>query len=313
MFVALALALPARADDTTEARTLYEDGLRLSKAGESHAALAAFRASYAKAPNGKILYAIGQLCARVGDGGCAVRAYERYLREAEPTAKRTAELGAEIRALSRTLGRVRITAETEGAEVRVDDEVVGKTPLEGAIAVNAGEHVVVVSDGSRKADATFKILSGKFASVALDLPPLPPKPEEKPPPPPPPTPLVPTSEPAPPPTSRSGGFPVVPWAITGALGVATGVSGVLALLAYSDYRDTRDQFPISREALDDAHGKARDLLLLTGALGAVTVTAAGVATYFTLAGSSEAAEKNPGPRVSFAVRPNGLTLMGTLP
>jgi hypothetical protein len=81
----------------------------------------------------------------------------------------------------------------------------------------------------------------------------------------------------------------------------------------------RDDYPITKEALDAAHGKGRDLLFLTGALGTATIVSLGVAAYFTIfRGSAPPPDKTVGKAASvkalgFAVGPTGITIMGRLP
>jgi len=106
----------------------------------------------------------------------------------------------------------------------------------------------------------------------------------------------------------------VPWAVTGGLAVATAVTGILAAGAWGDYKDTRATYPITREELDSAHGSARDMFLVATAFGVATVVSAGVATYFTFGGKSDAkpGEKKQA-RLALAPTLGGIVLVGGLP
>jgi hypothetical protein len=143
--------------------------------------------------------------------------------------------------------------------------------------------------------------------------------EEPPPPPPPAEPVAPPDAAAePPPVARSeakpaakSGVPVLPWIIAGTTGAATVVTGILTANASSDYQALQRQYPVDRKSLDDAHGKGRDLLLVTGVLGAATVVFVGVGTYFTFFRGN-----SPPPRertVGVAVGPSGVSITGRLP
>lgn len=316
--LAVATAAPrARAGDAEEdrrmaAQGLFERGVKLAKDGDSKAALEAFRAAYASYPSFRVLYNIGQLCARMGDGACAVRAYEQYLRDggADVPGKRRSAVDSEIKALRRTLALVTIKTGLSGAEVTVDGTDAGKTPLPGPVPVNAGSHEIAITHEGRTTKKSVKVVSGD--EVTLDMDPAeeeepgrtdpPPRPEESPA----------TSAPAAPEPPRK--FPVVAWAVTGGLAAVTVVTGILASGAYDDYQTKKTSFPITRQELDDAHGSARDLFLLTSALGAVTVISAGVATYMTFAGGAAPARTGARPvRVSLAPALGGLSLVGVMP
>src|SRR4051812_29448297 len=111
---------------------------------ESPLDLASLRASYEKAPQLRVLYSIGQLCARIGDAPCAISAYERYLKSGGSaiSAARREAVEQEIEALPRTLGTVRVRTSLNGAAVSVDDIVVGKTPLAKPVVVGVGKHTI---------------------------------------------------------------------------------------------------------------------------------------------------------------------------
>lgn len=327
----LAFATTARADDDDpkkkEAQAFFDEGLRLHKAGDPRGAIKAFREAYARFPSFRVHYNIGQLCTRIGDAGCAVRAYERYVREGgdEVPAKRRAEVATEVKQLSKTLGRVTITCNVTGADVLLDDEPVGRTPLPEKLAVNGGQHKLVASleDGTR-GEKSFSLVAGGNTSVEIVL--------EKKPPPPPPTDTTEKEKEkeeaarqaaaAKPPEPTA--FPVVPWAVTGGLAVVTAVTGVLAAGAYSSYEDTKKAYPITRDELESSHGSARDLFLLSAAFGAATLVSAGVATYFTLGGktpepakSKDKAAASQGSRgirrVALVPTLGGVVLVGGLP
>jgi hypothetical protein len=109
-------------------------------------------------------------------------------------------------------------------------------------------------------------------------------------------------------------FPVLPWAITGVLAAGTVVTGILASGAHSDYEETKETFPISRAQLDDAQAKARDLWLLSGALGVGTVVSLAVSSYVTFfATSSSSGPPGSKARVGLLATPFGVSLEGVMP
>jgi hypothetical protein len=296
----LLIAANARAEDPRkEAKALFDQAVKQAENGDSKAALASFRAAYAKAPSFRVLYNIGQLCSRVGDGACAVRSYKQYLDEggSNVPAARRQSVEAEIRSLSRTVATIRVQSGVTDAEVTIDDQVVGKTPIAAPWIVNGGSHKAVLVKDDKRIEKSVVVVAGGTVTVVLEpsneeiatAPP--PVAEEK------------KEEAAPPPKKEvdtpppAKGFPVVPWVVTGVLAAGTVVSGILAASAYASFKDKRSSFPVTRDDLDTAQGTARDLFLLTSVLGAATVVSLGVSGYFTLSNG----------------KGGGVALVGTLP
>ncbi|MBX3205336.1 MAG: PEGA domain-containing protein [Labilithrix sp.] len=317
-----------------QAQALYDQGVKL-ETSDPKAALGALRSSYEIHSNFRVLYNIARVCARLGDKDCATRSFEQYLKDggAEIPTKRRKEVEAELKALTpRSKTTIMVTSSVRGAFVKIDGSVVGQTPLPAPVPVSAGKHkVVLVADGN-VIEKTVHVAAGSSENVVLEA-----KKEETPAPAPAPVP-APAPAPAPeqigrasgrerararvtcrngggpPPPARPsderGGVPVVPWIVAGALATATGVSAVLTASASSDYQALAGRYPVTRDELDAAHGKGRDLLLLTTVLGAVTVVSVGVAGYFTFfRGSAPPREKT----VGLAVGPTGVTITGRLP
>lgn len=321
------VAVPAFADAKKDAQTMFEMAVKQADAGDNAAALSSFRAAYEKYPNYKVLYNIGKVCSRMGDAPCAVRHYEQYLREGErdvPKARRK-EVEGEIRSLSRTLAMVTVRSNLTGAEVTVDDQPVGKVPLSGPIPLRGGEHKIVISKDGQKAERAITVVAGESASIVLDAD------KEKPsaaaavPPPPKEEPKADTKkdrdddkpEPIGPSLKRDDephAFPVIPWAVTGALAGATILTGVITAAAYGSYQDKKEEFPVSRDDLDSSQGTARDLFILTSVLGASTLISAGVATYFTFFSSGPSSGPPPSKaRIGVAIGPRSIALEGLLP
>lgn len=301
-----AAAAPNDATRRKEAQALFDAGVKQAQAGDAKTALASFREAYAKLPSVRVLYNIGQLCERTGDAACAVRAYEQYVREGEPPPKRREQVEASLRALAKSVGTIAVRSAATGADVTIDGEPAGTVPLERPYAVNPGPHDVSVAQGEKSADKTVAVGPGEATEVALDLeaaaPAPPPEPKADAP--------APAAAPDTKPTRTEGGFPVVPWIVTGTLAAATVVTGLLTANAYSRYQDKRDSFPITRGELDDAQGSARTLFIVTGVLGAATVVSAGLATWFTVAPQKTGAARRG---IDVAIGPASLGVTGVLP
>lgn len=312
-----------------QAQVLYDQGMKL-ESSDPKAALVALRSSYEIHANYRVLHNIGRVCLKLGDKECAARSYEQYLKDggAEIPAKRRKEVDGELKSLvSRSTTTLTVKSSISGAFVKVDGSVVGRTPLPQPVPVSAGNHkVVLVADGN-VIEKSVHVTAGSSETVELE-----PKKEEPAPPPavapapsdpkpavaspaepePAPPSKPPADEPAPAPRAASkGGVPVLPWIVAGTFAAATGVSAYLTASASSDYEALEGRYPVTREELDSAHGKGRDLLLVTSVLGAVTVVSVGVAGYFTFFRRGPAAPQDK--TVGVAVGPNGISISGRLP
>lgn len=308
------------ADRRKEAQGLFEKAVRQSQAGDARGALGSFRQAYERSPSFRVLYNIGQLCQKTGDAACAVRAYEQYLKdgaEQVPAARRAA-VETELGLLGKRVATLTVRSNATGADVSIDGDPAGKIPVE-RVVLNVGTHKVSVVRAEKSKDGTVTLTGGTSETLQLDLPedpvvapvvvlvPTPPPKASAPPPSAPP----PEERPAP---NRPRRVPIVPWAVTGVLAAGTAVSGVFAANAYGTYQDRRDQYPVSRSDLDGAQGSAKNLFLLTAALGGATVISAGVAAYFTwVAPPPRVGVNEPRTRVGFAIGPSGVAIVGVMP
>lgn len=328
------VSLPAFAgpEDSADERrmqgqTLFEQGVKLAESNPK-GALAAFRLAHEIRPDFNAHYNIGRICVRLKDDACARTAFEQYLKEGggDIPAKRRKEVEAELKSLgasgaAKAATALVIKASVSGAYVKVDGVVVGRTPLDKPVPVSAGAHkVVLVADGS-VIEKSATVASGATESVEFEV-----KKDD------PPAPLPAAPPPAPEPasapvtskpsrddwggsqnsgansTSTSRHVLVLPWVVTGALAAGTVVAGVLTARAYSEYDSMRDDFPVSRSALDQAHTRAKNLLLVTSILGASTLLAGSLSGYFTLSGGGAPAEKT----VGLSVGPSGVSVAGRI-
>ncbi len=175
--VAIALALllvagnvQADAKAEREARALFKEANRLLGEKDYVAALDMFRAAYNRWPNPKILLNIGTTLRNLGRDAEAADAYEKYLREGKPDAKRKAEVDAILKELGAKLARLRIEVNEPGARVLVDGKVVGESPQAITLRVEAGTHTIVAEkQGYPAAAATVQISAGQERVVELRL------------------------------------------------------------------------------------------------------------------------------------------------
>ena len=278
---ASALAAPTEADRRKEAQTHFDAAMKLAGKDDPKGAIVEFRAAYDTYPSFRVLYNIGQLCERAGDNVCAVQAYQKYLRDggADVPAARRASLEGTLPKLTKTLATITVKSNVTGGDVSVDDAPMGKTPLEPFV-VSAGAHKFSIVAAGKTTEQSVKVLAGESPTVTLDLsdPKADPAPiakvEE--------TPPEPAKEAPAGAPKKKAAVPIVPWAVTGGLGVATIVTGIFAATSYGSYKDKRDSFPVTKSELDSSQSTARTLFIVTTVLGAATIVAAGVSGYLTV-------------------------------
>ena len=274
-----------------EAQQRFQRGVDLSREGDPRSALTEFRRAYALVPNYRALYNIGQVSYELQDYVTALQSFEAYLvgGGSEIPKKRRAEVEKEIEKLRPRIASATIAVSAAGAEVRVDDAVVGKAPLPEPVRLNPGKHRVTATlAGKRTADQSIEVAGGDTVKVDLSLD------DEGAP--------GPTTVPTAPPPPARASFPWVAWGITGAFAVGAGVTGVLALSASSRLSDEKDTLPASRAELDSSRSRMRTFALATDILGGATLVTAAVATYLTL--------RRPSSSVSVGVAPGFVSVKG---
>lgn len=279
--VSTAEAQPSKANQD-KAATRFKKGYELFREGDFEAALIEFRRAYDLAPNYAVLYNIGQVYYQLQDYAGALKALEQYLEDggAKVPAKRRASVEKDIEKLKSRVGTLAITTNVDGAEIAIDDVVVGTTPLDEPILVSAGRRkVAATKDGRMPVRKVVEVAGEEEQSLKLDLPELAKG-----------QPSVVYVEgedgdsPKPPPDGgeESGEIPWVAWGITGGFGVATGVFAVITVVSESDLTTTREDAPATTEDLDSASTQTTAFAAVTDVLLAATVIAGGISLYLTI-------------------------------
>lgn len=288
-------AAPAAGVNAEEASRRFKAGVAFYKDKDFPAAMVEFKRAYELAPNYNVLFNLGQTSRELKDYAAALRAFDQYLREGGgkiPSARRK-EVTTAVEELRRKVGRVKITTSVDGAEVAVDDVPAGVTPLPEPIVVNAGRRKLSAkASGYAPAQRVVDVASMEESAVSLDLTKIDGAPPRIEPPPPPP----------------KAGPPLVAWVMlgtTGALALATGVTGGLAVSAHGSLKDALGVFPGDPKAISSAQSRTRTLAITTDVLFGVTAAAA-VTTgvlFFALPRVSE--------KATVGVSPSGVLVRGT--
>jgi hypothetical protein len=176
-----------------------------------------------------------------------------------------------------------LTTDPRGAEVTVDDELVGTTPLDQAIAVSVGHRKVTVSITGRPPVTRYvDVAAEDTVSLSLQVPL--PAPGISPP-------ESPSARPAH--TSESVGsvrnnsaLRVVGWTTTGALAAGAAGFGILALSSSSALARARETYPTTSTTLDRDADNTRTYSIVADCLTAAAVAVGGVTLISTLTSSS---------------------------
>jgi tetratricopeptide (TPR) repeat protein len=144
---ALPAASDAGAEITPSPEALVDQGIELRKRGDDRLALAAFERAWQLGGSGQ---ALAQLALAEQALGRWLDAYEHleaallYAEDAWILGHRQTLEGA-LKEITSRLGALEITCNLDGAEVRLDGRLLGRTPLRGAVRVVAGESVIRMS------------------------------------------------------------------------------------------------------------------------------------------------------------------------
>ncbi len=312
-FLALVLALtvfagamPARAQvgpRTNQKQKMDEAKPHLDKAVELYDendfanALIEFKRAYEIAQDWRFLFNVAQAAYQVSNYALALDSFQRYLSEggAQVDRKRHTFVDGEIAKLKGRVAQVRITVNVPNAEVAVDDEKVGVSPLAAAITVSAGKRkFTAMIAGKPTAVKSLEVAGGDTTQVSLEVE----SDDVKPPPPPPP--LVETRR-------------KIPWAVwgtTAGLFVVWGATGVIALVFSSDAQSKLNTYGVTSGDIKGSQDAARTFALVSDIALGCTVVAAGVATVMTILAKPEPIEKAHAS-AHFVVSPLGAGVYGS--
>lgn len=173
---------PALADGKAakrEADRHFKTGVRLFDEGKYSEALAEFEQAYSLASHPLVLYNLAAAHRALSQYAQAVELYNRFLSEGKGVVRprQLARGRRELDELLRLIARIDVTTQPEGAKVSVDGREIGPTPLEQALILGPGDHVVSATlDGHSPAERSVRVSAGDTLAVALSLDKLPEEP-----------------------------------------------------------------------------------------------------------------------------------------
>jgi hypothetical protein len=162
----------ARADDeaTLEmARDRFKEGVGYFDKKQYDKARAAFLQAYALKPHPAVLLNLAQSELRSGHEADAAAHFKMFLRDhkgATEDERKAANDG--LNAARAQLYELGVNVES-GAEISVDNQTVGTSPLPEPLLLAPGEHLITAKVGEREASAKVKAVAGGSSSVSLNL------------------------------------------------------------------------------------------------------------------------------------------------
>jgi hypothetical protein len=166
----LTSASVARGDATQDAREHFQRGTSLYDEQDYRGALAEFKRAYELAPNPTVLFNIGQAYYQLNEYANALTTLEAFLAEGSPNEARRAAVTKELEELRLRVARVEIDSNVSGAEISVDDHVVGPAPVTTIVAVGR-RRITATKTGYAAVTQQVDFASGNAPAIKMVLAP----------------------------------------------------------------------------------------------------------------------------------------------
>jgi len=167
-----AASAPAQEKDAVVemARRRFAEGVKYFDQKRYEEARAAFMQAYALKRHPALLLNLGLSEVRSGHPLEAARHFTAFLKESpNASASERSEAEKGLAAARTKLGRIQITVNVAGAEVLVDGESVGQSPLAEPVDALPGTRSVAAKFAGRMAQADVSVAVGKTSTSALSL------------------------------------------------------------------------------------------------------------------------------------------------
>jgi PEGA domain len=271
-------------DAAQEASQHFRHGVELYNETDYAGALVEFKRAYALAESSAALFNIGESQYQLQDYAGALTTFQHFLAASGPSDGHRAEVESNVQALRTRVAHLRITTQPQGADIAIDDQVVGRTltPVGKTVLVSVGHRKLVASMAGRPPVTTYvDVAAGDDFAVTLSL--LAPgevtqaKPDAEQ------RPFASSVESAP---SAPRTLRTVGWIATGTLAGAAATFGVLALGESRDLQSARNRFPGSTGTLNHIANLTITYSIVADSLAAVVIAVGGLSLYWTLSSPS---------------------------
>jgi tetratricopeptide (TPR) repeat protein len=271
----------------------FRRGVQLYGEADYAGALAEFKRAYSISPTAAALYNVGEAQYQLQDYAGALKTFRRFLADFAPNESHRADVDSAVEILRGRVGHLNVVTVPLGADVSVDDQPAGKTPLDQRLLVSVGRRrVTAVLPGRAPLTRVVDVAAGDDVSVSLELPPVGPEMA-------PPMPVQDHRSTADVKTSRpKSTLRTIGWIFTGAFAAGAAGAGALALRESSQLKAARNAFPASSGTLQQESDRTRAYCILADSLGIAALAVGGVTLWSTLApGTARSSEGSARLRV----------------
>lgn len=300
MMVHASAAAAPSAGSEAEARARYSRGVELYNEGVYSAALIELERAQALAPHYGILHSIALVKMQLADFVGALAAFEEYLASGgdEVSPQRKTEIRDKVAQLQERVGTIELLVNMEGAEVTLDEIIVGLTPLPKPIRVNPGKHEVSARrPGEKGVSKKVSVAGGDKLKVSFDL-----------------TGAGKATEPSEKTVTTDAGRPkwlLSSWIAAGVFAAGATVTGIVALNKASDLKDRREGGPSNARDLNELGTEVKTWGVVTDVLIVPAVVLTAVSLYFTFKPTKTTTTETPSvgfkPRVDIGLGRVGLS------
>ncbi len=262
-----------------EAMPHFQKGVELYDENDFSGALIEFKRAYDIAQDYHVLFNIAQTAYQVQNYAAALMSFQQYLDAGGNgiDRKRKSYVEGEIAKLKGRVAQVTVKVNVPNADILVDDEKVGTSPLGQPLVVSQGKRKITASIANKPpVTKTIEVAGGDSTTIDLDV-----ETEQVQQPPPPP----------PPPVETCRRIPWIAWGTTAGLAAVWGATGVVALVFSSDAQSKLNTYPVTKTDITSAQDNARAFALVSDIALGCTIVAAGVATVMTILAKPEPVEK----------------------
>jgi PEGA domain len=277
----LLLASTTAAQESPSARQAsahFQRGVALYGEADYRAALVEFRRAYAIAPNAGVLYNVAETQFQLQDYAGALATFERFAAESAPGDAHRAEVETNLDVLRARVGHIAIATVPGGADVTVDDQPAGRTPLDRAVLVSIGHRKVVATLAGRPPVTRYvDVAAGDNLTVTLAMPAPDVAPATA-------AHAMPLTTPpdAPPPSHTGATWRTVGWGATGLLAAGAVTFGVVASRESSVLTTERNTYPASGATLDHDASLTRTYSIVSDVFTGTAILVGGVTALSTL-------------------------------
>jgi tetratricopeptide (TPR) repeat protein len=266
-----------------EADRHFQRGVALYVEADYRGALVEFERAYTLAPNGIVLFNVGETQYQMRDYAAALATFEHYLVESPANDSHRTLAEANIKELRTRVGRLRIVTVPAGAEISIDDKVVGQTPFEKAIVVGIGQlSVRATMPGRASVVRTVDVAAEDDVPLTMEMPEAsaPAAKADAP------AQLTLTDRPAPS-AKDSASWRLAGWVTTGALAAGAITCGAFAYQNSQDLKTARQKFPADQPTLNRLSNRVQSLSIVADALTAGAVVIGAITLFSTLGAHGE--------------------------